>query len=198
MIERGVVVKVKGSRATVSFDRKSACDSCHMCAVSRDGMKVEIVVENTLGALVGDFVSVTMGEKFVLTAATIVYIIPLVLVGAGLGIGSLFGELTQILLAVGGLLIGFLIAFLLDRFVIRKKKGFSPVMSEILPDLSVCSDEQSVGSVNTRNSADCDDNAYCSDGVSVDEADGVSVDEADGVSDNESDDAVEDNSKKEN
>ena len=50
MTERGVVTKVKGNRATVEFDRKSACDSCHMCAVTRDGMKVKIVIDNTRGA----------------------------------------------------------------------------------------------------------------------------------------------------
>ncbi len=131
MVERGVVTKVKGKRATVSFDRRSACDSCHMCAVTKDGMKVEIVIENTLNANVGDFVTVEMGDKLVLTAAAIVYVIPLILVGAGIGIGTLLGELAQILLAVGGLVLGFVIAFLLDKFVIRTRKGFSPQMKEI-------------------------------------------------------------------
>lgn len=137
MTERGVVTKVKGNKATVSFDRKSACDNCHMCAVTKDSMKVEIVVENTLGANVGDFVSIEMGDKFVLTAATIVYIIPLVLVFAGLMIGRILSDLAEILFAVGGLVIGFVIAFLLDRLVIRKKKGFSPRMKEICPQETV-------------------------------------------------------------
>ncbi len=137
MTERGVVTKVKGNKATVSFDRKSACDNCHMCAVTKDGMKVEIVVENTLGANVGDFVSIEMGDKFVLTAATIVYIIPLVLVFAGLMIGRILSDLAEILFAVGGLVVGFVIAFLLDRLVIRKKKGFSPRMKEICPQETV-------------------------------------------------------------
>lgn len=141
MTERGVVTKVKGGKATVQFDRKSACDSCHMCAVTKDGMKVQIVIENTLGALVGDFVSVRMGERFVLTAALIVYIIPLVLVGIGVGAGSLLSELAQALLAVGGLVAGFVIAFLLDRFVIRKRKGFAPQMVEICPPPSALSGE---------------------------------------------------------
>lgn len=131
MTERGVVTKVKGNRATVQFDRKSACDSCHMCAVTRDGMKVQIVIENSLKANVGDFVLVRMGDRFVLTAALIVYIIPLVLVGIGVGAGSLLTELAQVLLALAGLVVGFAIAFLLDRFVIRKRKGFSPQMVEI-------------------------------------------------------------------
>ena len=131
MTERGVVVKLKGKRATVRFDRRSACDSCHMCAVTRDGMKVEVVIENTLGANVGDFVEVEMAQRFVLTAAAIVYVIPLVLVALGVGIGVLFSELVQVILAVVGLVVGFVIAFLLDKFVIRKKKGFSPRMTKI-------------------------------------------------------------------
>ncbi len=131
MTERGVVTKVKGNRATVEFDRKSACDSCHMCAVTRDGMKVKIVIDNCLDASVGDVVDVAMGERFVLTAALIVYIIPLVLVGVGIGVGSLLGELAQVLLALGGLLVGFGVAIALDRCVIRKKKGFAPRMVAI-------------------------------------------------------------------
>ena len=137
MTEQGVVTKIKGSRATVEFDRKSACDSCHMCAVTKDGMKVKIVIENSLNACVGDVVNVSMGERFVLTAALIVYIIPLVLVGIGVGVGSLLTELAQVLLAVGGLVVGFVVAFLLDRFVIRKKKGFVPRMTEICAPAAV-------------------------------------------------------------
>lgn len=133
MTERGVIAKIKGSRATVRFDRRSACDHCHMCAVTKDGMKVEVVVENTLNANVGDFVEVEMGERFVLAAAAIVYVIPLVLVGVGIGIGTVVSELAQILMAFGGLIIGFVIAFLLDKFVIRKKKGFRPVMKSVCP-----------------------------------------------------------------
>ena len=131
MTERGMVARVKGNKATVRFDRRSACDKCHMCATTKDGMKVEVVVENTLGANVGDYVEVEMGEKYVLTAAAIVYVIPLVLIGAGIGIGTLINELAQALFALGGLIIGFVIAILLDRLVIRKKKGFVPTMKAI-------------------------------------------------------------------
>lgn len=126
-----MVAKIKGNKATVRFDRRSACDKCHMCATTKDGMKVEVVVENTLGANVGDYVEVEMGEKYVLTAAAIVYVIPLVLIGAGIGIGTLINEFAQALFALGGLIIGFVIAILLDKLVIRKKKGFVPTMKAI-------------------------------------------------------------------
>lgn len=133
MTERGVVSKIKGNKATVQFERHSACDKCHMCAVTKDTMKVEVTLDNTLGANVGDFVEVKMGERYVLTAAAIVYVIPLVLIGVGIGVGTLINELAQVLMALGGLIIGFAIAILLDKFVIRKKKGFSPRMKSICP-----------------------------------------------------------------
>lgn len=131
MTEKGIVAKVVGSKATVRFDRRSACDKCHMCAVTKDGMKVEVVVDNKLGASVGDVVEVEMGEKYVLTSAVIVYVIPLVLIGVGIGVGTLLNELAEALFALGGLVVGFVIAFLLDKFVIRKKNGFSPQMKAI-------------------------------------------------------------------
>ena len=131
MTERGIVTKIKGKRATVTFDRHAACDSCHMCAVTPTG-KVEIRLINTLGAQVGDFVEVQMGEKFVLTAALIVYIIPLVLAGLGLGLGFLYNVWLALGLALGGVVIGFVIAYLLDKFVIRKKDEFEPKMTKIM------------------------------------------------------------------
>lgn len=133
MTERGVVSKIKGNKATVQFDRHSACDKCHMCAVTKDTMKVEVVIENTLGANVGDFVEVEMGERYVLTAAAVVYVIPLVLIGVGIGLGTLLNELAQVLLGLAGLIVGFVVAILLDRLVIRKKKGFCPTMKSICP-----------------------------------------------------------------
>ena len=136
MTERGVVVKVKGRKATVQFDRRSACDSCHMCAVTKDKMKVQVVVENKLNAKEGDFVEIAMGEKFVLTSAFIAYIIPLILTGIGIGVGHVINQLAEILMSIGGLVLGFVIAFWLDRFVIKKKKQFAPVMQAIVPDIT--------------------------------------------------------------
>ncbi len=118
----------------MQFERHSACDKCHMCAVTKDTMKVEVTLDNTLGANVGDFVEVEMGERYVLTAAAIVYVIPLVLIGVGIGLGTLINELAQVLMGLGGLIVGFVIAILLDKLVIRKKKGFAPRMKSICPN----------------------------------------------------------------
>lgn len=130
MIESGIVKEIKRDKAVVVFDRKSACDKCRMCATSKtNGMKVEIVIKNTLDKKAGDSVFVQMGEKYVLTAAAIAYVIPLILVTAGILLGTLWGEIWQIVLAAVGLVGGFGIAILLDR-VLRNKQGFTPVMVE--------------------------------------------------------------------
>ena len=134
MQEIGVVDSINEKRGTakVVFDRKSACDKCGMCLASKgERMKVYVEVKNTLGAKVGDRVGVTMSDKFVLRAAFIVYIIPVILVGAGLAI---FRNLTDIwLLAViaGGLFLGVGIGILADR-LIRKKSYSAPTLSAIL------------------------------------------------------------------
>lgn len=133
MVECGKVIKIeKKNNVRISFDRKSACDQCRMCAVSKSGKTVEIVVPNNLGAQVGDSVLVSMGDKFVLTAALIVYIIPLILVVIGVAVGASFGVGIQLLLVFVALVIGFVAAALLDKKVIRKKKGFVPEMTKIL------------------------------------------------------------------
>lgn len=132
MNECGKVVKIKKNNATVSFDRKSACESCRMCAVSKNGKTVEVTIPNVLNAEIGDTVEVTMGSKYVLTAAVIVYVIPLIIVAVAVFAFMPLGEIAQIIATFVGLVIGFAVAILLDRKVIRKKKGFVPEMTKLV------------------------------------------------------------------
>ncbi|MEG2453351.1 MAG: SoxR reducing system RseC family protein [Clostridia bacterium] len=137
MVECGKVIKLaKRNNVTVSFDRKTACDQCHMCAVSKSGKTVEITVPNTVNAEIGDDVLVTMGDRYVLTAALIVYVIPLILVAIGVIVGQQFGVITQLVLVFVALVIGFAFAIFLDKKVIRKKKGFVPEITKILAKAS--------------------------------------------------------------
>lgn len=132
MVECGKVEKVhKNGYCVVSFDRRSACDQCHMCAVRKDGKKVELTVSNVLEAEAGDTVEVTMADHAVLTSAVIVYIIPLILVALAVWIGGFYSELTQVILTVAALVIGFMIAVVLGR-VIKNKKGYAPVITKVI------------------------------------------------------------------
>ncbi len=133
MVETGTVKKIdKKNRAVVEFPRKSACDKCGMCVVRKGSMTVSVTIDNKLNAKAGDKVNVEMGDRFVLTASFIVYVIPLILVAVGILAFMSLGEIAQIIAAVSMLVLGFVIAYLLDKFVISKKKGFKPEMISIL------------------------------------------------------------------
>ena len=138
MVERGVVAKLKskGKFAVVEFDRHAACDSCHMCAVTPKG-KVSVTLPNTLNAQVGDFVEVQMSERIVLTAAFLVYFVPLVLASIGLGLGFIYNVWLALGLALGGVVIGFVITYLLDKFVVRKNEKYTPVMTRLMTEQEV-------------------------------------------------------------
>ena len=135
MQEIGIVDSVNEKRGTakVVFDRKSACDKCGMCLTAKgERMKVYVEVKNTLGAKVGDRVGVTMSDRFVLRAAFIVYVIPVILVGAGLAIFRNFADIWLLAVVAVGLLLGVGIGILADR-LIRKKALSAPSMSAIYP-----------------------------------------------------------------
>ena len=136
MLEIGYVESVNEKRGTarVVFDRRSACDKCKMClTASGDKMKVYVEVKNTLQAKAGDRVGVAMNDKFVLKAAFVVYIIPVILVGAGLAIFRKLSDLLMLAVIAVGLLIGVAIGIGIDRLV-RKKGTFAPTMTEIYKD----------------------------------------------------------------
>lgn len=133
MLEVGCVESVNEKRGTarVVFDRRSACDKCKMClTASGDKMKVYVEVKNTLQAKVGDKVGVAMNDKFVLKAAFIVYIIPVILVGIGLAVFRKLSDLLLLAVVAVGLLLGVAIGITVDR-IIRKKGTFAPTMTEI-------------------------------------------------------------------
>lgn len=147
MLEVGYVESVNERRGTakVVFDRKSACDKCRMClTASGEKMKVYVEVKNTLGAKVGDKVGVSMSDRFVLRAAFIVYIIPVILVGAGLAVFRKLADLLLLAVVAGGLILGVGIGIFVDR-MIRKRGAFAPTLTAIYhdgPSAEACPQEE--------------------------------------------------------
>ena len=132
MLERGRVHSVdKRGFATVRFDRQESCEKCRMCAPTKDGMKVEVRVENTLSATAGDVVSVQMADRAVLVSATVVYLIPLFTMAVALVLTKSLSWWLSLIITMGGVLLSFYIIAIIDRAV-RKKKGYMPQMTEII------------------------------------------------------------------
>lgn len=134
MKEIGVVHKIKGSFATVRFERKTACENCNMCLKPRDEMYVELRLKNSLNANIGDKVEVTMGQKAVLTSSFIVYVMPLIVMATILGITYKMELWISLLSSLGSLVISYIGVALIDRLIIRKKANYLPIMTDIIND----------------------------------------------------------------
>ena len=134
MQEIGIVESVNEKRGTakVVFDRKSACDKCRMClTASGDKMKVYVEVKNTLGAKTGDRVSIELHSGSVFKASLILYGLPLVMLLAGVLLGSFISDLAAALIGIGAAACSFLILRLLEpKF--KKMGEFAPRMIAIV------------------------------------------------------------------
>lgn len=137
MKEIGVVHKIKGSFATVRFERKTACENCNMCLKPRDERYVELRLKNNLNAKIGDKVEVTMGQKAVLTSSFIVYVMPLIVMAIVLGVTYQLELWISLVSSLGSLALSFIGVALIDKLIIRKKANYLPVMTAVRNDEKV-------------------------------------------------------------
>ncbi len=123
MLEIGKVTSISDNNKniTVQFDRKTACANCQMCLSSADNMKVEINVLNTLNAKLDDTVEVGIGDRYVLTSALIIYIIPVILVAIALIATQKISEIYQIISIFAALAVGIIISCILDKKMGKSK-----------------------------------------------------------------------------
>lgn len=122
--ETGKVVAVSGDRVWVQTIRASACESCSarngcgqraLAGVS-GGRANQVLVTNTLGARVGDEVTVAIEESALLGASLLVYALPLVLMVVGAVTGHQLSE-GQDAAAMLGAALGMAAGFIFARRV---------------------------------------------------------------------------------
>lgn len=130
MTEIGRIIKTEKGIATVRFARKGECDRCLICSVAKDGAHVDLDVDNSLDLSVGDYVKVEVYDKRVRRASAFIYLIPLILVALGAGLGSLAGVAAAIIIGILGLVAGLAFSVPIDICVIRRKSGAKPRMTE--------------------------------------------------------------------
>ena len=92
---------------------------------------MEITLPNTLGAKVGDRVSVDLSPKRVVQASLLAYAVPLVLLIGGVLIGSRISDWVGLALGVGACGLSYLILRVVDKRI-RNKKSFQPNMESII------------------------------------------------------------------
>ncbi len=101
--------------------RESACSGdCHQCSgCGASQQKMLLTAHNPIGAKPGDQVVIEAESAYVLKAAVLLYILPVVLFIAGYLIGEWLWK-NGILLSLGGLLLGFGLVGAYDRHCSKK------------------------------------------------------------------------------
>lgn len=88
MKQSGIIISINEDKARVKLQRQSSCEGCQACKLGRADMNIEIDAINPVNAKIGDHVEVDMEHQNFLTAAFIVYAIPLVALIGGILIGN--------------------------------------------------------------------------------------------------------------
>ena len=138
MAEIGIVIKEKENLVTVKLERKEACAKCRACTAGLETKEMLLEAENLCNAKVGDTVKVSLEQSNFLIAVVIMYVIPLIalLLGIGLGyvISEQFGCTSKELISVAFGLVTLGLSYLFIRMNENKwkNKKFRPVAEEII------------------------------------------------------------------
>lgn len=130
MLQTGKVVSAENGIMEVCFERPEACAHCGAC-----GQKAESLVRIPGDAPVGSRIQVDMPEKQVLKASLIAYVIPLLLLLAGISLGSMLFE-QQALSAVTGIVL-MAASFFILRWIDKKtsrKAGWTPRVVKVIEE----------------------------------------------------------------
>lgn len=141
MTNKATVIAVSGSTATVAVERTSACEGCHkkaegqectVCTLMGGSRTVTAQADNTIGAAVGDTVTVESDSGRMLRYAALVFLLPVFAALLFWFVSSRFtgSELLRLSFAA----IGFAASFVCVRVYSRtvQKKRCDIVITEIL------------------------------------------------------------------
>lgn len=128
----GLVTAINGGNAQIHFLRGSACAHCGACLTVGE-TEMEISLPNTLGAKVGDRVDVDLSPKRLVQASLLAYAVPLVLLIAGVMLGSRIADWVGLVVGVAACGIGYLILRVVEKRT-KDKHSFQPRMTRILDD----------------------------------------------------------------
>jgi len=143
----GRVVKVDGDQAYVEVERTSACASCGLQEAEEltAGGKVVFEAYNMAGATIGDRVRVQVRTGTVTKASLYIYGIPVLFLMIGAVAGAYAATILKrstdtmsALFSIGGLIIGFIISFLLRKR--SNKTEYMPVVVEVMQNNAASGD----------------------------------------------------------
>lgn len=137
MDRTGIVVDQMGAFSKVKLLRHTACGNCGACQLGDDQKDIMLVARNNVNANVGDMVEVSMATGGVLSAAFIMYVIPLVGLFVGLMLGQFLFSGNDGLVALVGVLImalAFFIIKLNDKKFLKNEKYTAQILTILQSD----------------------------------------------------------------
>ena len=141
MLEQGVVIRIVSPGVVeVSLPEQEGCAGCGACRRNETGA-VSIEAENLAGAGIGDAVQVEIATGGVVRSSAVVYLLPVIALLTGYGVGSvvarwvptLSGEMGGIVGSVIFCTCSFLIVRWYDRRVGRQKMVRATVTGILTP-----------------------------------------------------------------
>ena len=145
MIQRGVVVEMDNGNAKIAVGGGQGCNACASkeSCVSITGTRPEekiITTENILDVEVGDIVELELPVSITMQIIFITFILPVALLLTGYFIMLEGGAEQGAVGAVGGLVLGMVLAISVNRSM-GKRASYKMRMTKIL---AKCSEEESV------------------------------------------------------
>jgi sigma-E factor negative regulatory protein RseC len=127
MEETATVIQVRDRTALVSTEAKGACHSCSargICHLSSQKAMMEVEVWNRLGAAVGDRVVIRLSGRSTLTAAFLLYLVPLMgfLLGVYLGQSLTGRQVWAVIIVLACMVVTYGGIRILDRRIGRSAK----------------------------------------------------------------------------
>ncbi|MBR6311882.1 MAG: SoxR reducing system RseC family protein [Oscillospiraceae bacterium] len=135
MTSRGTVKKIlPDGRAVVEVTRQSACGhNCAECSsLCGASGAISSVAENPVGARVGETVTIETPSKKIISAAALVYIVPLALLILGYAAAALLGanEGRALIGSLIGFAVGVAVVVLVNRFA-RRNRGVEVTITSV-------------------------------------------------------------------
>lgn len=128
-----IVELIDESTAKILMTKHTDCGKCGACDLGKD-MDMMTIAQNDVNAKVGDMVQVSMETKNILSAAFIMYVIPLIALLTGIILGSkLFsGDKSEVMALFFGFLLLAITYFLIKLNEKRYTKKYKAVITKII------------------------------------------------------------------
>ncbi|MCL1865386.1 MAG: SoxR reducing system RseC family protein [Spirochaetes bacterium] len=134
--ETGLVKKIVNNRILVECEAVNMCNNClenEHCAMSGDGKKREMWIDNVTGVAVGNRILFKIKDAGIIGASLILYVIPIVFLFLGIitgyklhGFFNIDSELSSIIFGFIGIIVSF-IFIKIYSILILKKERFNPI-----------------------------------------------------------------------